>query len=168
MKNISIQDITIRTEIKSGDIGYVTHLHGKLYKSEFDYGIQFETYVAEGLNEFYRMYDPANNRVWVCEHDRTMIGFLLLMNRGEAAQLRYFIIEPEYRSIGLGKKLMDLYMAFLRQCGYSSSYLLTTHELHAAAHLYKKHGFKLIEEKPASSFFGKPLMEHRYELDLKN
>jgi N-acetylglutamate synthase-like GNAT family acetyltransferase len=62
--------------------------------------------------------------VWVCEHDGRMIGFLALVNRGKAAQLRYFIIEPEYRSIGLGKKLMTLYMEFLKQCDYTSSYLV--------------------------------------------
>ena len=168
MKNISLQDIAIRTELQSGDLGYVTYLHGKLYKSQYGYPIQFETYVAEGLNEFYRKYDPSNNRVWVCEHDGKMIGFLLLMNRGEAAQLRYFILEPEYRSIGLGKKLMELYMEFLRHCGYTSSYLLTTDELPTAAHLYKKHGFVLVEETPASSIFGKPLMEHHYKLDLRS
>ena len=62
---------------------------------------------------------------------------------------------------------MELYMEFLRQCEYRSSYLLTTHELYAAAYLYKKHGFTLAEEKPTSSF-GKPLKEHRYELTLMN
>jgi peptidyl-dipeptidase Dcp len=82
---------------------------------------------------------------------------------GDAAQLRYFILDPAVRGIGLGKKLMDLYMAFLKTCGYKSSYLWTTHEPGTAAHLYKKHGFRLTEEK-ASAAFGKPLHEQRYDL----
>jgi len=116
-----------------------------------------------GLYEFYKQYDPATNRVWVCEHDGRTIGFMLLMNRGKAAQLRYFIIAPGYRGIGLGKKLMDLYMAFLKDCKYESSYLWTTHELHTAASLYTRHGFMLTEEKPSDAF-GKPLTERRYDL----
>ncbi|MGH9966315.1 MAG: GNAT family N-acetyltransferase [Pyrinomonadaceae bacterium] len=93
-----------------------------------------------------------------------IIGFLLLMHReNNAAQLRYFLIDSQYRGIGLGKRLMDLYMEFLHRCEYRSSYLWTTHELTAAASLYKKYGFKLTEEKE-SSVFGKPLREQRYDL----
>jgi N-acetylglutamate synthase-like GNAT family acetyltransferase len=160
-----LDDITIRTELQPGDIGYVTYLHGTLYKKEYGYGISFEAYVAQGLHEFYEQYDPDTNRVWVCEHGNKIIGFLLLMNRGEAAQLRYFILLPEYRGIGLGNKLMTFYMTFLKQCGYKSSYLWTTHELYTAAHLYKKFGFKLVEELDSTAF-GKPLKENKYSVSL--
>jgi GNAT superfamily N-acetyltransferase len=159
----SIKDIAIRTELRPGDMGYVTYLHGIIYGREYGYGIEFESYVAAGLHEFYQSYDPRRSRVWVCEHDGRMIGFLLLMERGEAAQLRYFLIRPEYRGIGLGKKLMELYMEFFHLCGYKSSYLWTTHEQETAASLYLKHGFKLVEEKESTAF-GKPLFERKYEL----
>jgi len=58
---------------------------------------------------------------------------------------------------------MNLYMDFLRKCGYKKSYLWTTHELHAAISLYKKFGFTLTEEKNSTAF-GKPLTEQRYDL----
>lgn len=166
MKNkFSSADISIRTELRPGDIGYVVYIHGDLYKREYGYGIQFETYVAKGLCEFYETYTMGRNRVWVCEHKDRMIGFLLLMDRGKAAQLRYFLIQPEYRGIGLGSKLMGMYMDFLQECGYRESYLWTTHELSAASFLYKRAGFKLTEEKESSTF-GKPLREQRYDLFL--
>ena len=165
MNKISLDTISIRTELRPGDIGYVTYLHGALYSKEYGYGLQFESYVAKGLCEFYEKYEPARNRVWVCEHKGRMIGFLLLMDRGYAAQLRYFLIEPEYRGIGLGARLLNLYMDFLRECGYKESYLWTTHELSTAAFLYKRHGFKLTEDKESTSF-GKPLREQRYDLVL--
>ena len=165
-KSLSLGDISIRTELQPGDIGYIIHLHGALYGKEYDYGIQFESYVAKGLCEFYEKHDPARSRVWICEHIDRIIGFLLLMDRGESAQLRYFLIEPEYRGIGLGSKLMNLYMDFLRRCGYKASYLWTTHELTTAANLYKRFGFQLTEEKQSTSF-GKPLREQRYDLFLQ-
>jgi GNAT superfamily N-acetyltransferase len=87
------------------------------------------------------------------------------MDRGKAAQLRYFLIEPEYRGIGLGSKLLNLYMDFLRECGYKESFLWTTHELATAAALYKRLGYQLTEEKESNSF-GKPLTEQRYDLIL--
>lgn len=165
---IALTDITIRTEIKPGDLGYVIYRHGKLYGEEYKYGISFETYVAKGMFEFYSAYDPLLDRVWICEHQEKIIGFLLLMHKeNNAAQLRYFYLEPEYRGIGLGKKMMSLYMEFFLQCGYMSSYLWTTDELGTAALLYTRHGFVLTEEK-ASAAFGKPVKEQRYDLVISS
>ncbi len=89
---------------------------------------------------------------------------MLLMHRGaEAAQLRYFLIRPEYRGIGLGKRLMDLWLGFLREHEYKSAYLWTVDGLPAAAALYRRYGFRLTEEKPSTAF-GRPLREQRYDL----
>ena len=158
------EGIQIRTQLKPGDLGYVIYRHGKLYGEEYNYGISFETYVGAGMYEFYKNYNPEMDRVWICEHSNRIVGFVLLMHReNNTAQLRYFYLEAEYRGIGLGKKLMQLYMNFLKEKGYQSSYLWTTHELHSAASLYKRHGFKLTAEKQSTAF-GKPLKEQRYEL----
>lgn len=165
MNELSLDEISIRTALCPGDIGYVTYMHGALYHKEYNYGLQFESYVAKGLCEFYEKYNPDRNRIWACEHNDRLIGFLLLMDRGHAAQLRYFLIEPEYRGMGLGSRLMNLYMDFLHECGYKESYLWTTHELSTAASLYKRHGFKLTEEKESTAF-GKPVREQRYDLVL--
>ncbi|AXY73838.1 GNAT family N-acetyltransferase [Paraflavitalea soli] len=161
---VDLNDIHIRTTLQPGDIGYITYLHGWLYSREYQYGVAFESYVAAGLVEFYQQYDAARDRVWVCEHQQKIVGFLLLMHRGEAAQLRYFILHPDYRGIGLGKKLLELYMDFLRQAGYRASFLWTTSELPTAVALYKRHGFMLVEERPAVAPFGKNVTEQRYEL----
>lgn len=163
---INLNDISIRTELLPGDLGFVIYRHGKLYGDEYGYGIAFETYVAAGMYEFYKNYDPQKDRAWICEHNGNIIGFLLLMHReNNVAQLRYFYLEPGYRGIGLGKKLMMLYVDFLKRCGYTSSYLWTTSELNAAASLYTSHGFVLTEEK-GSDAFGKPVIEQKYELIL--
>jgi ribosomal protein S18 acetylase RimI-like enzyme len=159
----TLNDVQIRTTLRPGDLGYITFLHGDLYHREYQYGIEFEMYVSAGLNEFYEHYDPATNRVWICEHGDKMVGFMLLMNRGDQAQLRYFIILPEYRGLGLGTKLMDLFMEFMNACRYKSAYLWTTNELSAAAHLYRKYGFQITEEKKSTGF-GKVLIENRYDL----
>jgi N-acetylglutamate synthase-like GNAT family acetyltransferase len=162
--NEMLESVRIRTELSPGDLGYVIYRHGKLYGEEYQYGISFETYVGAGMYEFYKNYDPEIDRVWICEHDNRIVGFVLLMHReNNTAQLRYLYLEPEYRGIGLGKKLMQLYMNFLKEKGYQSSYLWTTHELYSAASLYKRHGFELTEEKQSTAF-GKPLKEQRYEL----
>ena len=159
-----INEIIIRTDIRPGDLGYVIHRHGKLYNEEYNYGVTFETYVGAGLHEFYQNYSPAMDRAWICEHNEQIVGFVLLMHReNNTVQLRYFYLEPEYRGIGLGKKLMQLCIDFMKEKKYRSSYLWTTHELHTAASLYTRHGFKLTEEKESVAF-GKSLREQRYDL----
>jgi peptidyl-dipeptidase Dcp len=161
----SLDAISIRTDLQPGDLGYIVYMHGALYKREYNFGPQFEVYVMKGLCEFFEAYNPERNRVWLCEQANRIIGTLILMDRGNAAQLRYFLIDPDCRGIGLGSKLMNLFMDFLRSCGYRESYLWTTHELGTAAALYKRAGFKLTEQKESNAF-GKPLIEHRYDLIL--
>jgi len=165
VKNISIDDISIRTELRPGDIGEMLSMHGRLYFKEYGYTGPFEMYVAQSLAEFIELYNPKRNRIWVCEHASRMIGSLVLMDRGQAAQLRYFLFEPEYRGLGFGTKLMDSFMEFLRDCGYKSSYLWTTQQQVIAAKVYQRYGYQLTEEKPSMAF-GVPLTEQRYDLIL--
>jgi peptidyl-dipeptidase Dcp len=161
---IKLGEVSIRTTLQPGDLGYIIYRHGKLYGDEYGYGVSFECYVAGGIYEFYKAYDPSKDRVWIAEHNHCSVGSLLLMHReNKVAQLRYFYLEAEYRGIGLGKKMMSMYMDFLRLCNYTSSYLWTTNELPAAASLYTREGFKLTEEKESTAF-GKPLKEQRYDL----
>src|SRR5262245_16748377 len=102
------EKVTIRTELRPGDLGFMIYRHGALYSREYGYGISFESYVAAGAHEFFKSYDPARDRVWVCEHEGERVGFLLLMHReNNVAQLRYFYLEPAYRGMGLGKRLME-------------------------------------------------------------
>ncbi|MFZ1806566.1 MAG: GNAT family N-acetyltransferase [Cyclobacteriaceae bacterium] len=163
MSKPKLDDIHIRTTIEPGDLGYITYMHGYFYHKEYNFGLAFETYVAEGLIEFYSQYNPASNRAWVCEHNHTIIGFLVLMNRGDSAQLRYFILDPNYRGIGLGKKLMELYMNFMNSCGYKKSYLWTTKELLPAICLYTRHGFTLTDERE-TNIFERQITEVRFDL----
>ncbi|HEY8561824.1 MAG TPA: GNAT family N-acetyltransferase [Pyrinomonadaceae bacterium] len=167
-QHLSFKHISIRTDLKPGDLGFVIHRHGALYAEENGYGIEFEAYVAAGLAEFYRAFDREKDRVWVCEDEETIVGFLLLMHRGDrSAQLRYFYLEPNCRGIGLGGFLMRLFMDFLKEKNYQSAYLWTTNEQTAAAALYERCGFKLTEEKQSAAF-GKKLIEQRFDLELKN
>ena len=174
---IRLEDITCRNELRPGDLGYVAYLHGQIYAKECGYGLGFEGYVLQGLQEFAHQYDPGRDKVWICEHDNNIVGFLLgfhrtdslhrsdSFHRTDSLQLRYFILLPDYRGIGLGKKLMIEFLAFMKQCHYTRAYLWTTNEQHAATSLYTRHGFRLIEEK-ISAAFNKQLIERKYELQI--
>ncbi len=160
------ESITIRTEIRPGDMGFITYLHGILYDREYGYDYNFERYVAVGFNEFLEHYDERKDRMWIVEDGGKIVGSVLIMGRsGEVAQLRYFILLPKYRGRGLGKKMMKLAMDFCKSAGYKSVYLWTTEELHAAAHLYTLFGFKKTRQV-ASSHWGKEVVEECYDTVL--
>ena len=161
---MNLSEIEIRHEAKPGDIGYIVHMHGRIYGEEQGYGRSFEAYVAESMAEFCYDYNPEREAMWICEHEGRIIGFLSLVDRGERAQLRYFLIEKPYRGIGLGNLLMEKFMNFYRSHGYQGAYLLTANDLPAAAKLYHRNGFQLVNEEPSDKF-GKKVTLQRYELN---
>lgn len=163
MKPVIPSNLSIRHDLRPGDLGTIIHLHGAMYAEENNYSLAFEAYVAAGLAEFYQQYDPERDRVWIVEDEGRIVGFLLLMHRGaRSCQLRYFLLLKPYRGLGLGRKLMDEYMQWMNEKGYDHCYLWTTDELPAAASLYTRHGFNLTEEKPSAGF-GKELKELRFD-----
>lgn len=162
---MSLDDIAIRTQLMPGDLGYIAYLHGQLYARECGYGINFEGYVLQSLGEFAHQYNAEKDRLWICEHNANIIGILAGVHRGESVQLRYFILLPQYRGIGLGKKLMDNFMDYMKEQSVTKAYLWTTNEQSTATALYKRYGFILTEEK-TSSAFDKELTEQRYDLNL--
>lgn len=51
-----------------------------------------------------------------------MIGCIGIVGHEERAQLRWFLIDPLYRGVGLGKKLLTYALEFARERGYLSGY----------------------------------------------
>ena len=162
---MELKDIQIRTHLKPGDLGAIAHLHGKIYSEEQNYGLAFDYYVGKSLLEFFEQYLEGKNAVWVAEYQSNLVGFLSLMDRGEAAQLRFFLIQKTVRGLGLGKLLMNLFMDKLRHSSFKSCYLWTAEGLPASRSLYLRYGFTLTEQMESNTF-GRMVLEQKYELVL--
>lgn len=147
-RQITPDDIELRTEIKSGDAGYITYLHGQLYKEEYGYSTTFEAYVAQSFYDFLLHYNQQKDRLWCAEHNGKIIGCIGVAAHGDRAQLRWFLVDTLYRHIGLGKKLLHATINFAKERGYKSIYLDTTSDLEKAIGLYMSAGFKKTGEKP--------------------
>ncbi len=167
MDTLTSSAVAVRTEFRAeSDVAAVIALHDTVYRREFAFGGDaFTHYVREGLREFVAQYDKTKDCVWLCEINGELVGSLFLMNRGQAAQLRYFLLRSDVRGLGLGKQLMHLFMRALREKGYDSAYLWTVKGLSEATRLYKQHGFQLTQENHTATF-GVPLTEQRYDLIL--
>jgi len=156
---------TLRHSLKPGDLGYLTYLHGAVYKREYGYDTTFEAYVASGLAEFAEFFKPNVDRIWIAERNSNIIGSIAVVGRSKLnAQLRWFFVHPNYRGRGIGRKLMREALRFAKR-KYKRVFLWTTSELTTARILYLDAGFrKTLEKKHV--IWGKTIVEERYDLLL--
>lgn len=156
---------TIRTDVRPGDLGLVCHLHGTLYAIEYGFDPTFEAYVAGPLAEFVLRPSPRQ-RIWLAERDGRLVGCVAIVAATErVAQLRWFLIDPSVRGLGLGRRLLDDGIAFARDAGYDHVILWTVSALTTAARLYRAVGFQKTEEKPGHHW-GVEVVEEKYEMAL--
>jgi GNAT superfamily N-acetyltransferase len=159
--------VTVRHDLRPGDMGRVIALHGVLYAEEYGFDHGFEAYVAETVAEFGHLARPDRDRLWLAERDGRLVGSIAIVGREHgAAQLRWFLVGPEARGHGLGRRLVGEALAFCRTAGYRSVYLWTVTGLDAAARLYLAAGFRKTETKPPATLWGVSLAEERYDLEL--
>lgn len=169
--------ITLRHELRPGDVGWVVHRHGVLYAREYGWDARFEAYVAEALAAFALDHDPHRERLWLAETDGRIVGSIGIVDSKEdigsphraeppaTAQLRWFLVEPDRRGLGIGHRLVDEALAFCRATGRRRVVLWTVAGLDAAAHLYRRAGFSVAEQAPGRRW-GSGIVEERYELLL--
>jgi N-acetylglutamate synthase-like GNAT family acetyltransferase len=162
----ALKGVTIRTELRPGDLGAIVSMHGLVYAKEHGFDHTFEAYVAGPLAECVRSALPGD-RIWLAEKDGRIAGSVAIVGVSqEIAQLRWFLVDPGERGSGLGMTLLHEAVAFSKECGYRSIILWTVSALSAAAHLYLKAGFRKVEEVPGRKW-GVSVIEEKYEKALR-
>jgi GNAT superfamily N-acetyltransferase len=164
-KPFSNRPISIRHDLRPGDVGYITYLHGILYAPEQGWDQTFDAYVAIPLAEFARSRLPGQS-IWIVEDGERIVGSLAIVKFSEReAQLRWLLLVPEVRGLGIGRKLVEEALDFCRDAGYSSVFLWTVNTLPIAAKLYQSVGFRKTEEL-THEMWGSTVTEVKYELLL--
>jgi N-acetylglutamate synthase-like GNAT family acetyltransferase len=164
-KSILPANVTIRNQLKPGDIGYLIYLHGILYANEYGWDYTFETYVAQPLAAFAKAYNQRE-RIWIVEKDGQIAGSIAIVKASEkVAQLRWMLLTPDLRGQGLGRFLVQEALEFCKEQGYAEVFLWTVSILTAATRLYQSAGFRLTEQK-THRIWGADLTEQRYDLAL--
>lgn len=159
-------EIHIRSELRTGDIGSLIRLHGELYAREQGWDWRFEAFAARTFGRLAERWDPSRERIWIAEHSGEIVGCVAILAVDDGvAQLRWFLVAPSVRGQGLGRRLVDDALTFCRSAGYSHIFLWTTASLAAAAHLYRSRGFTLTHQQTVEQWGG-VVTEERYDLDL--
>lgn len=159
-------DLTLRTDLRPGDLGTIIHQHGRLYAQEYGFDHTFEAYVAGPLAEFVRQPSPRQ-RFWLAERGDQFAGCVAIVPADDAAQLRWFLVHPDARGHGLGTRLLTEALTFAQTSGYPRLFLWTVSLLTRAAHLYTAAGFHKVESHPAHRW-GVAVVEERYDRLLEN
>lgn len=160
------RSISLRHNLRPGDVGYITYLHGMLYAPQQGWDHTFDSYVAIPLAEYAKRIG-LRERIWIVERVGQIAGSVAIVEFSrEEAQLRWLLLHPDLRRRGLGRRLVEEAVAFARKAGYSSIFLWTVDSLPAAAGLYKSAGF-MEKEKVTHELWGSLVTEVKYELALK-
>ena len=149
-----------------GDMGWVVERHGAIYADEYGWDEHFEALVAGIVAKFVDHFDPQRERCWIAERQGERVGCIFLVKATRTiGKLRLFLVEPDARGLGIGKRLVDDCIGFARDAGYRKMRLWTQSNLLAARHIYARSGFRVIASEPHHSF-GFDLVSERWELRL--
>jgi len=149
-----------------GDMGWIVHMHGRLYAEEYGWDERFEALVARICADFIDRYNPDRERCWIAEMDGQVVGSVMVVQESEdVAKLRLLLVDPRARGLGLGKRLVDECIRFARRKGYKKLVLWTNNVLVAARNIYRKAGFVPVKEEPHRNF-GPELIGETWELAL--
>jgi len=103
--------LTIRSDLKPGDLGRVIALHGTAYEGETVHsGLKFEAYVAKTIAEFV-IDNGARGKVFLAERGPDLVGCAAMVERRDDAashgQLRWVLADPSARGLGLGRRFVE-------------------------------------------------------------
>ena len=159
-------DIRIRHALQGGDLGELIALHGRVYEPLEGFGLRFEAYVARTVAE-YVLDNASRGRVWFAHRGRELVGCTAIALRGDAAaQLRWVLVDPSARGIGLGRSLVQGALDYARAEDCSHVFLETTDGLNESSALYRALGFVIESETVTELWDGpRPLIRMRLELD---
>jgi N-acetylglutamate synthase-like GNAT family acetyltransferase len=153
----------LRHDLKPGDLGRIVSLHGTVCASEYGFDSTFEASVASLLAEFVHSRGDYD-RLWIAERGDHLAGCAAIIGLSlKAARLRWLLVDPPARGLGLGRTLLEEVVSFSQHCGYERLFFWTIRAPEAVVRLYRSVGFEKIEERSGERW-GVEVVEEQYAL----
>jgi ribosomal protein S18 acetylase RimI-like enzyme len=159
----------IRDELRPGDLEAIVAHHRHLYAEEYGVDSRFGDFVAAAVARAAdRGFPSEREAIRIVELNGEHAGSIALSDEGDReAAIRWVVLSPEVRGIGMGRRLLGEMLAFAEDHGYRLVWLETFSELRAAAHLYREHGFVVTSADTAPRWGRESVTFQRYELELE-
>lgn len=155
--------IEVRHTLAPGDLGMVIYLHGVLYAREYGLDTSFEAYVTKPLADFA---NGGRGRLWIAARGAEVVGSIAIVDSEPGiGQLRWFLLRPEVRGIGLGRRLLEEALAYSRERGLKRLFLWSFTDLDTALALYRRCGFAVTHRR-TGQVWGAERTEVRMDLAL--
>lgn len=123
----------------------------------------FEADVAVRLAEFVQARGEGD-RLWIAERAGRLVGCIAVVGLSpKDAQLRWFLIDPSARGMGLGERLLHEAVEFCAERRYECVFLWTIRPRKATAEMYRAAGFEKVGEG-CGEHWGVEVIEERYAL----
>ena len=151
---------------RAEDSTWLINAHAELYARDEGFDDSFGALVASIVEDFNNNHDPTCEQGWIALRDGVRGGSIFCVRQdAQTAKLRLFLLLPELRGQGSGRKMLDTCMSYARARGYRRMELYT-HESHrAACALYAAAGWQLADSRPVRSF-GCDLVEQSWKITL--
>ena len=147
-----------------GDLGWMIHRQGILYKRQFGWNGKFEALIARIYGGYEALSGPKD--LWVAEQDGAIVGSIFVApSEGieGSAQLRMLYVEPQARGQGVGTALVAQAVGFARANGFERMRLWTHTIQDSARRIYAAAGFAVVETMPEHNF-GKDMTGEIWEM----
>lgn len=119
-----------KAEIK--DIFYISKIEKKAFKVTLG-----EKFLLQELT------DNPFGYYFVYEIEKVVIGYIGFRVVDDLAEMMNFVIDPDYQNEGLGSKILDYSLDFLKEKNVRFITLEVRKSNKRAQHLYEKYGFKI-------------------------
>ncbi len=154
--------VTIRRELRPGDLEAIAGLHSRVYTAEHGMGPHFVEDVAGALREAVDAGWPQRGGMWLVESGGELAGTMAWTDEGDHARIRWVLLDAPLRGQGLGRALIEEAVAEVDAAGHGLTVLTTFSDLRFAARIYRSLGFEIVDSK-AHEHWG-PIVElQRYE-----
>lgn len=155
-----MSDVILRSDRRPGDDDLIVALHAAGYRDEgAHFNDAFLDHVRHTVAE--ADLDRADaGRVFFAERDGETLGCTAMIARGSRGQLRWVVLTPAARGLGVGRRLVEAALAYARQRGFESVYLETTSGLAASMAIYRKLGFVETDRADAAPWEGEADVIH--------
>jgi GNAT superfamily N-acetyltransferase len=151
-----------------GVLGQIIESHAVYYHEHWGFDISFELQEASELTEFLKRFRSDLDGLWVAKVGGRFAGAIAIDGSRpdtEGARLRWFIVEPEFQGLGIGRMLIEKAVAFCRHAGHHTVFLWTFLGLESARYLYEQVGFHLAQQHEVDQW-GQVVLEQKFELSL--